>query len=59
MYMGWQKKVGVLPKVETTGPFVEEWKKIYQSIAKDVEEVDIAPAISTAALAVKDGEELV
>jgi len=51
--------VGVLPKVEATGPFVEEWKKIYQNISKDVEEVDIAPAISTAALAVKDGEELV
>ncbi|KAG9240610.1 FACT complex subunit-domain-containing protein [Calycina marina] len=52
------KKLGVLSKVEATGPFVEEWKKVYADISKDVEEVDIAPAISTAALIVKDETEL-
>ncbi|RDL37751.1 putative FACT complex subunit SPT16 [Venustampulla echinocandica] len=52
------KKVGVLPKDNSSGPFVDEWKKIYGDISKDVEEVDIAPALSAAALAVKDENEL-
>ncbi|TGO32871.1 hypothetical protein BHYA_0282g00020 [Botrytis hyacinthi] len=51
------KKVGILPKDTSSGPFIDEWKKIYTEI-KDVEEVDIAPALSAAALAVKDENEL-
>jgi nucleosome binding factor SPN SPT16 subunit len=46
-------------KDTSSGPFIDEWKKTYAEIQKDVEEVDIAPAISAAALSVKDGEELV
>lgn len=52
-----QKKIGILPKDSSSGPFVDEWKKVYSEL-KDVEEVDIAPALS-AALAVKDENELV
>lgn len=54
-----QKKVGVLAKDASSGPFIEEWKKVYADILGDVEEVDIAPALSAAALAVKDQDELV
>jgi nucleosome binding factor SPN SPT16 subunit len=54
-----QKKVGVLPKDLSSGPFIDEWKKVYSNISKDVEEVDIAPALSAAAFAVKDEHELV
>jgi nucleosome binding factor SPN SPT16 subunit len=54
-----QKKVGVLTKDTSAGPFVEQWKKVYSEISKEVEEVDIANAISSAALAVKDEKELV
>ena len=54
-----QKKVGILPKDTSNGPFIDEWKKIYGDISKDVEEVDISPALSGAALAVKDENELV
>ncbi|KAA8569774.1 hypothetical protein EYC84_001354 [Monilinia fructicola] len=50
------KKIGILPKDSSSGPFVDEWKKVYSEL-KDVEEVDIAPALS-AALAVKDENEL-
>lgn len=53
------KKVGVLPKDVQGGPFAEEWKKVYGDISKDVEEVDAAVTISTAALSVKDEKELV
>jgi nucleosome binding factor SPN SPT16 subunit len=52
------KKVGVLTKDTSSGPFIDDWKKSYSEISKDVEEVDIAPAISAAALAVKDEHEL-
>ncbi|KAL8948463.1 MAG: hypothetical protein Q9222_005351 [Ikaeria aurantiellina] len=52
------KKVGVLAKDTTSGPFVDEWRKVYGDISKDVEEVDITPALSLAALAVKDEAEL-
>lgn len=52
-------KVGILPKDTSSGPFVDEWKKSYGDISKAVEEVDISPAISSAALAVKDENELV
>lgn len=53
------KKVGVLTKDQSNGPFVEEWKKAYGDIFKDVEEVDCALALSSAALSVKDEKELV
>ncbi|KAJ5220811.1 FACT complex subunit s.t1.c16 [Penicillium citrinum] len=52
------KKVGTLPKDTTTGPFADEWKNAFKDIQKDVEEVDISPALSTA-FAIKDPEELV
>ena len=51
------KKIGVLPTTEATGPFADEWKKIYGDISKDAEEVDLAPALSMA-FAVKDETEL-
>lgn len=53
------KKVGVLLKDQSAGPFVDEWKKAYEEVSKDLEEVDIASALSTAALSVKDEKELV
>lgn len=43
----------------STGPFVEEWKRLFSEISKEVEEVDIAPALSSVAFAVKGPEELV
>lgn len=49
----------MLPKEIPTGPFADEWKKSYEPIKNDLEEVDIALAISSAALAVKDESELV
>jgi nucleosome binding factor SPN SPT16 subunit len=49
----------VLFKDVSSGPFIDEWKKVYADISGDVEEVDIAPALSAAALAVKDQNELV
>ncbi|KAK4995032.1 FACT complex subunit spt16 [Elasticomyces elasticus] len=52
------KKVGVLAKDTSTGPFAEEWKRVYGDIAKEVEEVDIAGALSNTALSVKDEGEL-
>ena len=54
-----QKKLGVLLKDTSSGPFIDEWKKVYTEISDKIEEVDIAPAISSAALAVKDENELV
>ena len=51
------KKVGTVQNAEATGPFADEWKKLYGDISKDVEEVDIAPALSLA-FAVKDEAEL-
>lgn len=53
-----QKKVGTLPKDTTTGPFADDWKHAFGDISKDVEEVDITPALS-AAFAIKDPDELV
>lgn len=41
------------------GPFVQEWQEAYETISKEVEEVDISLAISEAALAAKDEKELV
>lgn len=53
------KKIGVLTRDNSNGPFIDEWKKAYSEISGDVEEVDIASALSAAALAVKDQNELV
>ncbi|OAX82283.1 FACT complex subunit spt16 [Emergomyces africanus] len=53
------KKVGTLPKDTSSGPFVEEWKRMFGEISKEVEEVDIAPALSSVAFAVKGPEELI
>lgn len=50
-------KVGVIAKDQSSGPFVTEWKNAFSEISKEVEEVDIAPALS-AALSVKDPNEL-
>ncbi|TKA65846.1 FACT complex subunit spt16 [Cryomyces minteri] len=52
------KKVGIIAKDTASGPFVEEWKKAYGDVPKEVEEVDITTALSAAALAVKDEKEL-
>ncbi|RQM08033.1 hypothetical protein DH86_00001376 [Scytalidium sp. 3C] len=52
------KKVGVLTKDTSTGPFIDEWKKSFSEISKEVEQVDISTALSAAALAVKDENEL-
>jgi len=54
-----QKKVGTIAKDQSTGPFVDEWKKAFGDISKEVEEVDISVALSSAAFAVKDENELV
>jgi nucleosome binding factor SPN SPT16 subunit len=48
-----------LLKDTSNGPFIDEWKRVYAEISDKVEEVDIAQAISSAALAVKDENELV
>ncbi|KAF7595126.1 FACT complex subunit spt16 [Aspergillus hancockii] len=53
------KKVGVLPKDTAAGPFAEDWKRAFANITQDVEEVDISPALSSAAFSVKDTDELV
>ena len=52
------KKVGTLAKPEPSGPFADDWRKAFGDILKEVEEVDIAPALSIAAFAVKDENEL-
>ncbi|KAL8419071.1 hypothetical protein RB594_002321 [Gaeumannomyces avenae] len=51
-------KIGVLTKDTAKGPFVDEWKKIFAENCKDVEESDIAQALSAAAFATKDEAEL-
>ncbi|KAJ5686215.1 hypothetical protein N7536_008834 [Penicillium majusculum] len=51
-------KVGTLPKNTASGPFADEWKRVFAELSKEVEEVDVAPALS-AAFAVKDSDELV
>ncbi|KAK3109882.1 FACT complex subunit spt16, partial [Teratosphaeriaceae sp. CCFEE 6253] len=51
------KKVGTIAKDPSTGPFVNEWKTTFGDISKEVEEVDISPALS-AVMAVKDENEL-
>ena len=51
--------MGTIPKDTSIGPFADEWKKAFGDISKDIEEVDISPAFSIAALAAKDENELV
>lgn len=51
------KKVGVISKELSTGPFITEWKSAFGDVSKEVEEVDISPALS-AVMAVKDENEL-
>ncbi|KAK3685739.1 transcription elongation complex subunit [Podospora appendiculata] len=52
------KKVGVLTKDTSKGPFIDEWKKAFAENCKDAEEVDIAQALSGGAFSVKDEAEL-
>ncbi|KAI9857744.1 MAG: FACT complex subunit spt16 [Vezdaea acicularis] len=52
------KKVGVIANDKSSGPFVTEWKQAFADIEKESELVDIAPALSSAALSVKDESEL-
>ncbi|KAI9883318.1 MAG: FACT complex subunit spt16 [Watsoniomyces obsoletus] len=52
------KKLGVIAKDTSSGPFIDEWRKVYDPVAKELEEFDIAPALSEAALAIKDEHEL-
>ncbi|KAI5296122.1 FACT complex subunit spt16 [Ascosphaera acerosa] len=51
-------KVGVLPKDTSAGPFAEEWRKLLND-CKDVEQVDIAPALSLHAFSIKSQDELI
>lgn len=50
--------MGTLPKDTTSGPFADDWKRAFAEISKDIEEVDITPALSNA-FSIKDPEELV
>ncbi|KAL2159701.1 hypothetical protein VTH06DRAFT_2270 [Thermothelomyces fergusii] len=52
------KKMGVLTKDTSKGPFVDEWKKAFTENCKDIEQVDIAQALSAGAFSVKDETEL-
>ncbi|KAL2196416.1 FACT complex subunit-domain-containing protein [Corynascus similis CBS 632.67] len=52
------KKVGVLTKDNSKGPFIDEWKKTFSENCKDVEQVDIAQGLSAGAFSVKDEAEL-
>lgn len=51
------KKVGTLQKDLSGGPFITEWKTAFGDISKEVEEVEISAALSSA-MAVKDENEL-
>ncbi|PLB39227.1 chromatin-remodeling protein SPT16 [Aspergillus candidus] len=53
------KRVGVLPKDTTTGPFAEDWKQTFKDASKEMEEIDISSALSSAAFSIKDTDELV
>ncbi|KAL6908926.1 FACT complex subunit domain-containing protein [Trichoderma evansii] len=52
------KKVGIISKDTSKGPFVDEWKKVFSEQCKDIEEVDISTALSTHAFSIKDESEL-
>lgn len=54
-----KKRVGVLPKDTTTGPFAEDWKQTFKDASKEMEEIDISSALSSAAFSIKDTDELV
>ena len=54
-----KKKVGIIAKDTSAGPFADEWKKTFGDISKEIEEIDISVALSSAAFAVKDENELV
>lgn len=58
MLIAVQKKVGVIAKDNSKGPFVDEWKKVFAEKCKGVEEVDISQALSSACFSVKDESEL-
>ena len=51
--------MGSLSKVKAEGPFIDEWKQAYNTISNDVDEIDVAAGLSSAALSVKDEKELV
>jgi nucleosome binding factor SPN SPT16 subunit len=51
------KKTGTIARSEATGPFADEWRKLYSEISKEVDELDISQALSSA-FAVKDETEL-
>jgi nucleosome binding factor SPN SPT16 subunit len=51
------KKVGVITKELSGGPFVQEWKAAFGEISKEIEEVEISTALS-AVMSVKDENEL-
>ena len=53
-----QKKLGVISKDTSKGPFIDEWKKVFTDNCKDTEEVDVAQALSAGAFSVKDEVEL-
>jgi len=53
-----QKKLGVISKDTSKGPFIDEWKKVFADNCKDTEEVDVAQALSAGAFSVKDEVEL-
>nr|POF05416.1 fact complex subunit spt16 [Quercus suber] len=51
------KKVGVITKEASGGPFVAEWKAAFGDISKEMTEFDITAALSSV-MAVKDANEL-
>ena len=51
--------MGTIAKDASAGPFADEWKRAFGDISKEVEEFDISLALSSAAFAVKDENELV
>jgi nucleosome binding factor SPN SPT16 subunit len=51
--------VGTLPKDASSGPFAEEWKRVFGDVSKEIEEVDISSALSSVAFSIKGPEELV
>lgn len=52
------KKVGVFTKEAPRGPFVEEWKKIFEPAKAEFEEIDASLDVSNL-LSIKDEQELV
>ncbi|EAS37200.2 FACT complex subunit spt16 [Coccidioides immitis RS] len=52
-------KVGTLSKDTSSGPFADEWKRTFSETLKTIEEVDIAPALSSVCFSIKSQEELI